>query len=170
MKVSAIVAMDRDYGIGMNNTLPWPHNKEDMKHFSSITKNSIVVMGYNTWMSLPYKLPNRINVVISHEDVEGADYTIDKQNESVFYYLEEIKSIYNKESAREVFIMGGKQTYEMLLPMIDKWYITWFTDSYACDTHLTLSTFLDFVVQHSAQNENDESLKHEILVRSTNKI
>ena len=41
---------------------------EDMKFFREQTTNNIVVMGYNTWLSLnEKKLPNRENIVLTDE-------------------------------------------------------------------------------------------------------
>ena len=60
-----ITAIDQNNGIGKNNSIPWNLPK-DLKHFKDITENSFVIMGRNTWNSLPKKpLPNRINIIIS---------------------------------------------------------------------------------------------------------
>ena len=65
-----ILACDNNYGIGLDNKLPW-NFKKDMEYFKNITSSnipyqkSIVIMGRNTMESLPKKhLPNRINIVI----------------------------------------------------------------------------------------------------------
>lgn len=50
-----IVAVDEDYGIGKNETIPW-RNKEDLNNFRNITvedKNNPVIMGRITYESLP---------------------------------------------------------------------------------------------------------------------
>ena len=64
---SLIVCFDSNYGIGKNNTIPWKLSS-DLKRFKELTLNNIVIMGKNTWTSLPKKpLQNRINIVISKE-------------------------------------------------------------------------------------------------------
>lgn len=65
--ISMILAADTNGGIGKNNTMPWEHISEDMKHFQRTTNNNVVVMGTNTWDSLGNIAPlkNRINYVIS---------------------------------------------------------------------------------------------------------
>ena len=77
-----IAALDNKFGIGRKNGLPWKMLKKDMLHFKNITtktKNenmkNAVVMGRNTWLSIPQKfrpLPNRLNIIISRtmKDVE----------------------------------------------------------------------------------------------------
>lgn len=67
MHFSIIVAIDEKGGIGKNNTLPW-HIQADMKHFKELTTGGTVIMGRNTWESIPEKfrpLPNRLNIVLT---------------------------------------------------------------------------------------------------------
>lgn len=63
-----IVARDENGAIGLKNTIPWKLSS-DMKYFKKMTTGNIVIMGYNTYHSLPFVLPGRINIVItrSHE-------------------------------------------------------------------------------------------------------
>ena len=75
MGVKLIVAMCKNNGIGVDNKIPW-RISEDMSYFSKKTsgdyganiKKNAVIMGRNTWESLPKKykpLPNRFNIVLS---------------------------------------------------------------------------------------------------------
>lgn len=59
------------YVFGKNNTLPWPHNKQDMANFRKETTGHIVVMGRNTFESLPFRLPYRVNAVICSNHGDG---------------------------------------------------------------------------------------------------
>lgn len=52
--ISLIVAFDNNNAIGKNNEIPW-HLSEDLKRFKSITMGHTVIMGKNTWLSLPFK-------------------------------------------------------------------------------------------------------------------
>lgn len=52
MKVSLIVAMDLEKGIGKNNDLMW-HLPADMLFFKETTLNHIVVMGRKNFESIP---------------------------------------------------------------------------------------------------------------------
>ena len=45
--ISAIVAVDKDWGIGYQGQL-LEHIPEDLKHFKELTQYNIVVMGRNT--------------------------------------------------------------------------------------------------------------------------
>jgi dihydrofolate reductase len=65
-----IAAMDLNRGIGKDNDLPW-HLSADLKHFARTTTGNTVIMGGNTWISIPEKyrpFKNRLNIVISHLD------------------------------------------------------------------------------------------------------
>lgn len=67
--------MDESRLIGKSNGLPW-HIPEDLKRFREFTTGGIVVMGKNTYFSLPEKvrpLPNRRNIVITRESIEGIE-------------------------------------------------------------------------------------------------
>lgn len=115
--ISAIVAVDNDWGIGFNGGL-LEKIPEDLKHFKNLTTNTIVVMGRKTWDSLPKKpLPNRLNIVISHSErfisPEGA----------ARISLEEVKIRMSNTNA-DWFIIGGGQIYKQLLPYCEKVYVT----------------------------------------------
>ena len=65
--ISAIVAVDDNWGIGFNGDL-LEHIPEDLKHFKELTENNVVIMGRKTWDSLPKKpLPNRLNMVVTSQ-------------------------------------------------------------------------------------------------------
>ena len=65
MKINLILNRDENNIIGIDNELPY-HIPEDFQWFQKNTLHNIVVMGYQTWESLPYKpLKNRYNIVIS---------------------------------------------------------------------------------------------------------
>ena len=72
MKIVAILAMDPSRLIGSKNGLPW-HIPEDLRRFKDMTTWHAVVMGRNTYFSLPEKfrpLPNRRNIVLTRTSIE----------------------------------------------------------------------------------------------------
>ena len=65
--ISAIVAVNNDWGIGYNGDL-LEHIPEDLKYFKKLTENNVVIMGRKTWDSLPKKpLPNRLNMIVTSQ-------------------------------------------------------------------------------------------------------
>lgn len=89
--------------------------KDDMKFFRETTTDHTIIMGYNTWVSLPGKLKNRTNLVINYDDVEGADQTIKDLDK----YIKE-----NEDSDEEIFVIGGGMIYRTFLPYAKELYLT----------------------------------------------
>ena len=115
--ISAIVAVDNDWGIGFNGDL-LEHIPADLKYFKQLTSGHTVVMGTNTWNSLPKKpLTNRSNIIIS-----SAQRVIMCQN-TLRLHMEDIIE-YFKYTKDEVFIIGGGSIYKQLLPYCEKVYVT----------------------------------------------
>ena len=117
--ISAIVAVDNNWGIGFNNDL-LEHIPEDLKYFKQLTSGNTIVMGRKTWDSLPRKpLPNRHNLVIT-KDPSIYELT----NEVSFYTLRQIEVLMLKNKNVNYFVIGGGQIYEKLLPLCDRVYVT----------------------------------------------
>lgn len=115
--ISAIVAVDNDWGIGFNGDL-LEHIPADLKYFKQLTSGYTVVMGTNTWNSLPKKpLANRSNIIIS-----SAQRLIMCQN-TLRLHMEDIIE-YFKYTKDEIFIIGGGSIYKQLLPYCEKVYVT----------------------------------------------
>ncbi len=114
--ISAIVAVNNDWGIGYNGNL-LEHIPEDLKYFKQLTTGNTVIMGRKTWDSLPNKpLPNRTNIVITNNtNMEGQAEFMDLIDAMLYF-------IYNKND--DIFIIGGGKIYEELLPMCDRVYVT----------------------------------------------
>lgn len=113
--ISIIVAMSPNLSIGYKGRLPW-HIPEDLAHFKALTWGHTIIMGHNTYNSLPNgPLPGRRNIVLSKsiDEIKGCD---------VFKSLSEsLKSCNNDD---EVFIIGGASVYAEALPLADKIYLT----------------------------------------------
>ncbi|MDP7465479.1 MAG: dihydrofolate reductase, partial [Candidatus Marinimicrobia bacterium] len=74
MKIHLIWAQDENGGIGKDGNLPW-HISEDLKNFKRLTSGFTILMGRNTWESLPVRpLPERRNIVLSSKEVPDVEY------------------------------------------------------------------------------------------------
>ena len=114
--ISAIVAVNEDWGIGYNNDL-LEHIPADLKFFKTMTTGKTVVMGLNTWDSLPKKpLPNRFNIII-----EPTDYY--KEPDAPIAHMD-IDTFINSLDDTEYVVMGGGSIYRQLLPYCDRVYVT----------------------------------------------
>jgi dihydrofolate reductase len=116
MIISIIAAMDRNHLIGNNNQLPW-HLPADFTHFKSVTMGKPVIMGRKTYESIGRPLPGRRNIVLSRNPA-----TRFKDVESVTSFEQALALM---PDAKEVMVIGGSAVYEMLLPEVDRMYITY---------------------------------------------
>jgi dihydrofolate reductase len=115
--LSIIVAVAENNAIGKDNDLIW-YISDDLKRFKKLTTGHTIVMGRKTFESLPNgALPNRENVVISH------DQNLQIHKVKMMHSLEEVIKEYG-ESSEEVFVIGGGSIYEKLLPFAQKIYLT----------------------------------------------
>ena len=116
--ISAIVAVDENFGIGFNGDL-LEHIPEDLKHFKQLTTNKTVIMGRKTWESLPNKpLPDRLNIVITSKEHSLGEMT-------TFIPFEEAYSRATHTIPEdEQFVIGGGSIYKEFLPICDKVYLT----------------------------------------------
>lgn len=113
--ISLIVARDRNGAIGKDNTIPW-HAPEDLKFFQRETSGAAVIMGRNTWESLPFKpLKNRLNIVVSTRGAEA---------EHVVSSLEAAIALAEQHGHRRIYGMGGARIYKEMLPLADRLLLT----------------------------------------------
>ena len=113
--INIIAAVAKDRAIGFQNKLIyWLPN--DLKRFKSLTTGHTIIMGRNTFLSLPKgALPNRRNIVLSRTvtDYPGCD---------VYPSLEEALAHCAKDE--EVYIIGGASVYTQALSMADRLCLT----------------------------------------------
>ena len=114
--ISIIVAVARNWAIGMNNQLLW-HIPEDFRWFKKHTAGHPVVMGRRTWESLPVKpLKGRKNIVITDDPRDCFPGT---------FCVGSIEEAVNQmDTEEENFIIGGGMVYRQFLPLAQKVYLT----------------------------------------------
>ena len=149
-KISIIVAIAENLAIGKDNDLLW-HISDDLKRFKRITKGHQVIMGKNTYLSLPFKpLPNRTNIVITDnksESFEGCT-SVHSIEEALTYCTE------NEES----FIIGGASIYSQFFPYANKLYLTRVRKTFEADTFFREIDFNDWKLIDKEDIEIDDSV------------
>lgn len=116
MDISIIAAIGQNNELGKNNNLIW-HLPNDLKFFKNTTTGKTVVMGNNTFKSLPKVLPNRTNIVITHQT------TGYPSNVFIYNSIESFLNDYENKD-EEVFIIGGSSIYNQFIQKADKLYLT----------------------------------------------
>lgn len=118
-----IIACDPKGGIGFNGRLPWSKIEGDLPRFKELTTGKIILMGRNTFESLPKKpLPNRTNWVKTTRPIDGVTNPDDD-------------AIVNE---REVWLIGGAKMISSYWEYIDEIHLSKTFSEYTCDTFIDL--------------------------------
>jgi dihydrofolate reductase/thymidylate synthase len=128
-----IVAFAKSNGIGKSNTVPWKL-KDDLILFKTITTNNIVVMGKNTYDSIPAKhrpLPNRLNIVLTNSPDK-----YENTHNLIFTTYPEVENIIHKHAHfyQGVFVIGGASIYNLFYKQMSTLYVTYIDKQYDYDT------------------------------------
>lgn len=120
-KISIIVAVAKNRAIGFQNKLIyWLPN--DLKRFKALTTGHTVIMGRNTFLSLPKgALPNRRNIVLSRQE------NIEFAGAEKYASLEE--ALNHCRTEEEVYIIGGASVYGQAIGMADRICLTLVEDT-----------------------------------------
>lgn len=136
-----LVAFDDNRVIGCKNKMPW-HLPEDLKLFKERTTGHPIIMGRNTWDSLPKKpLPKRYNIVITRQDpsVMIKQYNLEEiDNVDFVDSISKAIRLANKRIPnREAYIIGGAQIYQLAMEagFVDKIIITKVPGEHKGDTY-----------------------------------
>ena len=168
--ISLIVACTLDGDIGFNNKIPW-YIKEDLLKFKNITtytndktKQNAVIMGSNTYMSLPVKnLKDRVNIVISRTNENNKMY--EENNILKFFSIDlALNFCNNNNKIEKIFIIGGSYLYNYFLKnynQIYSIYLSIIIDKYYCDTHINIENiFKNFKLEKDLHYMNDKYISY----------
>lgn len=106
--------MDNNRLIGKANELPW-HLPADLQHFKSVTMAKPIVMGRKTYDSIGRPLPGRQNIVLTRSDIEIEGVTVVNTID---------EAIDATNDAEEVMVIGGGTLYELVLPKVQRMYLS----------------------------------------------
>ena len=113
MQISMIAAMAKNRVIGKNGQLPW-HLPKDLQLFKKITTGKNIVMGRKTFESIGRPLPNRNNIILTHDE------TFCAVNCEIVHSIDEILQKYQED----IIIIGGGEIYKSFLPLTSKIYLS----------------------------------------------
>uniref|UniRef100_A0A6C0I772 dihydrofolate reductase n=1 Tax=viral metagenome TaxID=1070528 RepID=A0A6C0I772_9ZZZZ len=154
LEIEGIVAVDSKNGIAKDGKIPWK-SKTDMKFFREKTSGSIIIMGSTTLLSLPnaLPLPNRLNIVVTRTPSKYTCYSKYSQLDNILFWDEEtlFKFLNNQnlnkflikaelENYKKIFVIGGQQIYDLLMPFCSYIWVTKIKSNHNCDLHLNCLT------------------------------
>jgi dihydrofolate reductase/thymidylate synthase len=138
-----IYAVDLKNGLCKNGLIPWK-SKMDMAFFVNKTKNNIVIMGKNTFFSIPKEhrpLKNRLNIVFTNNphlySIEDSNILF-TNNMDIHKDILQNRREYNEKykylnTDFKIFCIGGKSIYDQFIPLCDIVWVTRIKSDYNCD-------------------------------------
>ncbi|MBR6918506.1 MAG: dihydrofolate reductase, partial [Clostridia bacterium] len=153
--ISIIASVGQNLELGYKNDLIW-RVKGDLSHFRRTTSGHTVVMGQNTFESLPGALPDRRNIVITLDP----DYKA--VGAEVVHSIDEALS--KLDASEESFIIGGGSIYRAFINIADRLYLTEVEDSFAdADTYFPSFDKADYD-RTALMPLGDETLHAEVIL------
>ena len=147
-----IVAFSKNFGIGYKNKIPW-NLKKDLKYFKKLTignGNNAIIMGKNTWKSLPIEnLPKRENLILSKKE----------KGENIFENVNLLEKYCKKKKFEDLWIIGGEEIYKHFINSNKVTYIysTEIDKEFKCDTFFPIIS-KEFELINS-KKEYDKNIK-----------
>lgn len=164
-QVIIVACLDEEHGIGKNNTIPWK-SPQDMVWFRKLTefffeegKQNAVIMGRNTWESLPRALPGRLNIVLTKNPLVFKGYT-SYEKECIYYkdLAGAIAYLRKRRDIGRIYVIGGQAVYKqaIFLPEVSEMYLTTIKGKYNCDRFFPVKGALDsgFVKHHLVASDS----------------
>ncbi len=154
--MNIIVAADRNWGIGRNNSL-LVSIPADMKFFREETTGKVVVLGRKTLATFPNGLPlrDRTNLILSR----NPDFHIN--GAQVLHSLEDLLEELKHYDSSEIYVIGGESIYRQMLPYCDTVHVTRIDYAYEADSYFpNLDEMPDWTVTASSDEQTYFDLEY----------
>ncbi len=156
--MNAIVAVDRNWGIGKDNAL-LAHLPGDLKYFKEKTMGKVLIMGRKTLESLPggKPLPGRTTIVLTGNPAyepealreylvqplgaekttsqNGAKLFIAHSQQELYTILLTLEFTEGIDLEEDVLVAGGERVYADMYPYCGKFYVTAIDAEFEADKH-----------------------------------
>lgn len=152
--ISIIAAIGENRELGRGNDLIW-HIKEDLKNFKNLTMGKYIVMGKNTYESLPKHLEGRKYIVLSSSLSEIENGLLFNDFNKLLEFIKDVDE--------EVMIIGGASIYKLFLPFADKLYLTEIDSEEKADVYFPDFNKEDYECNVVSTNEVD-GLKYSFVI------
>lgn len=126
MNITLVAAIGSNNELGYNNKLIW-HIPEDLAYFKTITMGKYIIMGYNTYLSLPKKLSGRKYIILTSKDIHIEDTLI-------FHNISTLLEFINNND-EEFIVIGGSSIYNQMIEYANKMILTQINDSKVSDVY-----------------------------------
>lgn len=144
--ISIIAAVDEQWGLGKDNQLLC-HLPADLKHFKRLTLGKSILMGRKTFESIGKPLPQRRNIVLSHQYLENTDVEcVDSLTSALDLVKEE----------PELMVIGGATIFQQVLSITDQIYLTVIHHQFIADVFFPSLSKVEWSCIDSTFYPNDE--------------
>lgn len=148
MKISIIAAMDEKRGIGKNGQIPW-HISEDLQRVKKLTTGHTIIMGRKTFESIGHPLPNRKNIIVTH------NLSYNSMGSEVAISLHDAIELAKAAGETECFIFGGGDIFAQAIMFADELYLTIVKGDFGADTFFPdYSEFTHKIVDQDLEEGN----------------
>ena len=168
--MESIYAIDSKNGLSKNGDIPWK-SKTDMLFFMNKTINNIVIMGKNTFFSIPKEhrpLKNRLNIVLTstpHLYENKNDNVLFTNNSNIYKVILNNKNKYcemyeflNKDF--KIFFIGGKTIYNQYILLCDTIWVTHIKQNYNCDLFIDYDYSKQFTEELYKEDDELKIIKY----------
>lgn len=138
-----IACVSKNFGIGRAGQLLF-RLAADMDSFREHTVGASVIMGRKTADSLPNgrALRGRNNIVLSRQIEKKDGFTVCRS-------LEDLWDTLTTHYAKKIFVIGGGETYRLLMPYSDEALITYIDETKEADTFFPDPAEYDFSLKET---------------------
>lgn len=123
-RIALIAAVDRNLGLGKDNTLVW-HLPEDLRRFKQLTMGATMLMGRKTAQSLGRALPGRTNLVLTRSGQVPFDG---------MQAVQSLQEALEQTDSERLWVIGGGEVYRLALPLADEIHLTRVDPEFDVDT------------------------------------
>lgn len=173
-KFHLICCHSKTGGIGIINNgkpmLPW-HLPDDLHRFKRITKGKTILMGRNTWDSLPKKpLPGRKNIVLTSNPIN-----LSKKYPRSVVFSQNIDWCFDHLAKENGFVIGGQSLYEKAIkdPRLDELHLTEIQKSIRCDSFFPIDSVYnsnEFVLGWQSPIEYYRGIPYQFKILTRNNV
>ncbi len=160
MRVSLIVAMDRNGLIGNETGLPW-RLPADLRRFRKLTTGHPIIMGRKTFEHIGGALKDRLNIILSRR----ADWQSVPPGCVVAHSLDEALQLARGAAPPirndELFVIGGADIYRQAMPTVDRVYLTIVEGQFTGNAWFPFDESFRGTITHDEKVAADEKNPHD---------
>lgn len=154
-KIAVIACIDNAGGFAKEQKIPWldnPVSKIDLKHFKETTKDSIIIMGRNTYNEIAGLRTIKTNIL---PDRQSYVITSDINNECAgAITIGSIQEVIDSTD-KDIFIIGGYQLFVEGLELGNTCYLSCINQSYDCDQFFPGTPLNDWTYEYTNSEHID---------------